>query len=589
MLSTIESLSYDPNLVAIGLPTSKNKMTSSVDIAFNASETARKKGVSPLDAASELSDAIATSDFFESATNVGAYVNMGLNYRSISSEVLSEIDFLGSRYGHFSGDGELVIVDFSSPNIAKNMTAAHLRSTVIGQSLVKIHQAAGDITFGINHIGDWGSQFGQIIYMYRRELEERGEEFLDELNANPTATLMRIYRKFNEEKKSNPQSIEDAREIFLSLERGDPELIELWSQFRRWSLSDFESVYQRLRVEFDAIQGESFYEDRMRPAVSEGVEQGVLQLNSDSSVVLPSQPLVDSEGKTNDKLMLDQDGQPRDEIIIKPSGGTTYLTRDLAAIRYRARELGANKILYIIGKEQEVHCIELFNMAQQLGYLALGAVQHVSFGHLNVDGRKMKSRSGEVVLLNDLINTAIEAATADLMRRKSEKGEGEALDEDEHEAARKIGLSALIFNDLSRNRRGDIEFGQDFADTIASCGALPIQYAYARLRGLSSKLPEVLPEYDVPDALAGEEKAVILEMARLPIVVKNASERNIPHELANYLTHLCQLANNFYENCPVFSTQNGENRVFRARIVKSLQQVIENVSDLLHMELAGRI
>jgi arginyl-tRNA synthetase len=589
--SILDSSGLDSTKTALGPPTQRTEATSGVDLAFNVAGMAKALGVNPINTAQALAAELRDTRDVDAAEVTGPFVNISLDFESAGKSILEEVAAAKDKYGHFrEGEPELVVIDYSSPNVAKNMTLAHLRSTIIGHSLTKIQQAAGNIPFSINHVGDWGSQFGGIIYEYKKEMAERGDEFRAELDADPTATLMRIYRGFNTRKETDPEAETEAREIFLQLEKGDPELVELWSQFREWSLRDFGPSYERLRINFDAIQGESFYEDRMELVIDEALEEGVLRFNKENAVVFPSQPLTDpTTGTTNDKVMLDQSGNPRDEVILKPSGGTVYLTRDLAAIRYRGQELGADKILYVIGKEQQTHCLELFAMAHQLGYMALGAAEHVSFGHLNVDGRKMKSRSGRVVLLNEVLDEATEAASDLLTTRKREREDDSPLTGEESETARKIGVSSLIFNDLRQDRKKDIEFVPDMAKAVEAGGVTYVQYTSSRLASILEKVGEPVGQIEIPENLSDEEKLMLLEIARLPIVVEDAAAHNAPHRIATYLTAFCQTANIFYRERPVAKAASQAERDFRLHLVGASRQVIKNAADLLHIELPERM
>lgn len=590
----IRQAGYDPTDVVIAPPKLKNEATSGFDLAFNVAGLAKKSGKSFQEVSADLTAIVRTIPDVKLVEQTGPFVNIGLDFEKAAPRVLGQIDIMGNEFGHFrDGSPELVIVDFSSPNIAKNMTVAHLRSTIIGQSLIKIQAAAGNAPFGVNHIGDWGTQFGQYIYQYRKEIAERGDEFLAELEANPTDVLLNIYRKFNENKAKDPQSVEEARAIFLQLEQGDPELVELWDKFRKWSLRDFGPTYDRLGVSFDAIQGESFYEDRMIPTVEEALKQGVLTVveegDDKGAVVFPSQPLVESNGDINTKIMLDKEGDPRYELIIKPSGGTVYLTRDLAAIKYRAEELGADKILYVIGKEQQPHCTILFNMAGQMNYMPLGSAQHISFGHLTIDNRKMSSRSGKVTFLNDVLNSAIEEAAASMSRRKAERGESSELTDEEKETARKLGMAELIFGDLSHDRQNDIEFDPEAPRDIEAGKAIYIQYTSARLNAVLEKLGELPPLETVPQELDAEDRNLVMEISRFPDVVREAAEQSAPHKIAGYLTQLCRLVNGFYSNKSVVKAETAVERNFRAHVMKSANQVIANAATLLHFELPERI
>ena len=328
----------------------------------------------------------------------------------------------------------------------------------------------------------------------------------------------------------------------------------------------------------------------MRPAVEDAVRAGVLRVNSDGAVIFPAQPLTHpTTGAVNDRVMLDADGELRDEIIVKPTGGTVYLTRDLAAIRYRAEELGADKILYVIGKEQQAHCLELFAMAAQLGYVALGNAEHISFGHLNVDGRKMKSRAGKIALLNDILDESTEAAANMLSDRKAAHGNQELLTPEELEIARQVGTSAIIFNDLRQGREKDIEFDPDTAKTLEAGSSAYVQYTHSRLSSILTKVGEPIQLEEMPAELSTHEKTILFEVARLPQIIQDAAQLNAPHKVATYLTGFCQAVNLFYHEQPVAKANTATERNFRLHLVKAARQVIRNSADLLHLELPDRM
>ena len=533
---------------------------------------------------------ISAVDKVKSVNVVGPYINIKIDEKKVGGDILQQVLDLGENYGKSSeGDPKVVVIDYSSPNIAKKMTVAHLRSTIIGQSLMNLQEAIGNVPFGINHIGDWGSQFGGVFYKYLENMQDNPESFQHSLQENPTEVLLKIYREFNEQKKADPELNKRARELWHRVEKGDSELVALWQKFREWSLEEFAKTYVRLGITFDAIQGESFYEDKMSEVLEEAIKAGVLQQNDDNSIVFPSQELIDGKGRMNNQIMLDKDNQPKDEILQKPDGGTVYLTRDLAAIRYRAQELGADEVYYVIGKEQDTHCIKLFNMAKQLGYFVLEDVRHVSFGHLNVDGRKMKSREGKVVLLDELLDSAVESAKKGMQERN------ELLIEhwtgDDEERARSIGTSALIFDDLSQFREKDMEFNFDVAEKITDSGSVKVQYTHARLNKLIEKSGVDFDNFElkVPGEISPQEKTILMDIMWFPIIVHSAAEKAEPHRVANYLSDFARTINSFYKTCSVLNESDETTRNFRLALVKASKQVIENAAELLHITMPGEV
>lgn len=580
---SVAGLGLDATRISVGPPTGKVPAGAGrVDLAFNVAGAAKAAGANPIAAAGDVCAALGGLELIDEAFALGPFVNLRVNAAAFAAAALEEVADRGVRHGwHREHGAPLTVLDYSHPNIAKNMTVAHLRSTIIGHSLYKIHEATGAASFSVNHLGDWGTQFGKLLYEYDRANAEDPERLASDLEADPTATLMRLYREFVEREDTDVAAAERARELFLELERGDPALVELWNRFREWSLRDFAIVYERLRVGFDAYQGESFYEDRMAEAVEEALERGVIVRRPDGAVVFPSQPVYDPmAAKWLDTAMVDQDGEPRDEIVLKPTGGTVYLTRDLAAIRYRTQALGAEKLLYVIGKEQRIHCLVLFTMAEQLGYIRHGQALHTAFGHLNVEGRKMRSRAGRIVLLNDLIDAALAAAT-ELAR---ERGAAAGLDAAQQaEVARKVGIGSLIYNDLRQDRQTDIEFNPDVAGSLEAGQGPYIQYAYARLRSITDKFPGG-EDPSVPAEPHATEMDLFFHLAGFPGVVAEAAARNAPHRVAAWVNRLAQLSNAFYHARSIKDAAEPE-RSYLLAVVKAAQRGFESASELLHMEL----
>lgn len=592
LYALLRSKGYEGGKVTLSVPPSTIQHGQGPDVACNLASVAKSLQLNAVDFAKEVAALFAQDLWVASISTAGPFLNIHLNHQVFASDVLTQIQDTGEHYGSYNeGNGAVVLVDYSAPNVAKNMTVAHLRSTIIGHSLSKLHAAAGYTPLRVNHLGDWGTQFGKIIYQYRKELAQDGDAFLARLHENPAAVLLEIYRKFGDEGENDPLASDEARQIFLQLERGDPELTTLWEKFLAWSMTDFSGVYDRLGIDFDAIQGESFYEDRMTGVVEEALEKGVLKRNKEGAVVFPGQSIHDpTNGKMNHSIMKDKDGEFRDEVILKPSGGTVYLTRDLAAIRYRTQELGADRIIYVIGKEQQKHCLMLFAMAEQLGYIEHGQAEHISFGHLNVDGRKMKSRSGTIALLNDVLDASIQAADS-VMRAKNRDDAHRpvALPETEMETvAKQVGMSAVIFNDLRQDRQRDIEFTPDVAQHVESGQCPYLQYAYCRLKAISEKAGESGSVDQIPAELSSLERGMIVHLAAFPKVIQEAVNKNTPHKIATYMTELSQMTNNFYTSHPVTKAE-GSVRAFRLALVEGCQRVLLNAAHLLHIELPDRM
>ena len=597
-----KKLKLNPETLKITQPPSKLKGVEDVDLAFNVGSIAREAGKEPEDVAKELAEEIKKIESVKEVEIIplkgGAFVNIKLDHTEFSAGVLDEVKNLSDNYGSFNeGNSKVVILDYSSPNIAKDMTAGHLRSTIIGHSLSKIYEAGGYVSFGINHLGDTGTTFGKVIYQYNKEMKERGDKFKKELEADPSSTLMRIYREFGETSEKEPGAMDEARDLSLKLEQGEAELVELWLKIREWSLAGFHKVYARLKISFGAMMGESFYDDKMPAVKEEGLKNNVFKKNDEGAVVFPGQTLTDPlTGKENESVMKTrvnendtaEDMVWKDEIIVKPSGGTLYLTRDVATIRYRAEELKAEKIIYAVGKEQRPHFIMLFNIVDQLNYCPIGKAVHVSFGHLNMGGKKMKTREGKVILLNDILDESVGAAEELIRQRKAEGDSESDLTDEEKEIANKVGIGTVIFNDLRQDREKDIEFNPDAAKSLESGGCPYIQYTYCRLGSILKKAFDYSEKFEVPEDISAVEKKMLVVLSMFPNTVSEAMRSNAPHKIANMLDQLTQLVNTFYQSQDVNKAPEPL-KSFRVALVKSCQQVIRNAADLLHVEMPEKM
>jgi arginyl-tRNA synthetase len=599
------------------------------------------------------------------AEAIGPFVNITLDLPALGHNILHRVFEQKDAYGHNnSGNGQTVVIDYSSPNVAKNMTVAHLRSTVIGQSLQNIYEANGYVGFGVNHLGDWGTQFGKIMYQYNHYVAKEGDAFLQKLEQDPVAVLMEIYREFTAKeekldtaenllkkfKKGDPdlvalwetfkafgvsanleddfgklayqynhytktedddflqrlkdqpleiimeiyreflaheththELLDEARDLFLQLEQGDPKLLDLWKQFRDWSLQGFDPVYEQLGISFDAIQGESFYAERVGHSIEKAIAANVLTKRKGLHAVLHGQTLIDpATGKSDEALLKDEAGEWSDKTIRKPSGGSVYLARDIAAIDYRLNDLKADEILYVIGKEQRADMIFLMNIAAQMDWNKIGDSQHISFGHLNIDGKKMKSRAGEVVLLKDVLSESVAAAEILMKRQTSTDGD---LDSDALKSAERIGLGAVIYNDLSRHRsKKDIDFDPDSASKLEAGSCAYLQYAYCRFQ-------KVLQEYDlnvhkivIPTELQPAESAILYTIAQFPEVVHEAMQTKLPNKIANYADELAKAMNAFYTQCHVGRAET-EQQQFWLQLMKGSAQTLKNALALLHIQM----
>jgi arginyl-tRNA synthetase len=398
----------------------------------------------------------------------------------------------GAQYGTLDlGRGEQVPVDFSSPNIAKPFAIHHLRSTVIGNALVHMLAAAGYRPIGINHLGDWGTQFGQLLAIWER----RGDEA--ELHRRGIGYLLELYVAFNAAKAAEPALQEVARARFKALEDGDPQARRLWKLFRDVSLAEFQRVYALLGIRFDDVRGESFFEDRMGPMLDELAAKGLLKESEDATVV--------------DLSAWDLGAA----LVRKRDGTTLYLTRDLAAAQYRHDTTGFVRSLYVVGAAQSLHFAQLRRVLELLGRPWAAQVEHVPFGLMRFKDRKMATRTGDILLLEEVLDRAVALARQTIERGAAEKGR--PLPADPDRLAHQIGVGAVVFNDLKNRRARDVIFDWDEVLSFEGETGPYLQYTAARIASMLEKLGRP-PRADADFALldAPEELALVLAIEALP-------------------------------------------------------------------------
>ncbi|MEY8291121.1 arginine--tRNA ligase [Carnobacteriaceae bacterium 52-44] len=422
------------------------------DLAFPTFQLAKVFRKNPAEIASDISGDF-SSEIVSSVNVVGPYLNFYLDKGEVSAEVLGEIISKKQHYGNSDvGAGKNIPLDMSSPNIAKPMSMGHLRSTVIGNALANIVEKLGYEPIKINYLGDWGTQFGRLITAYKLWGEE------EKVRANPIAELNELYVRFHEELEEEPELESVGREWFRKLEAGDEEATELWRWFREESLNEFHTIYERLGITFDSMDGESFFNDKMDEVVD---------------ILIEKELLVEDQGAQ--VVRLDQyDLQPA--LIKKQDGATLYITRDIAAALYRKRTYDFEQALYVVGQDQIYHFNQLKAVLRTMGYDWEEDIHHVIFGLISIDGAKMSTRRGKVVLLEDVLNEAVERALTQI----NEKNPNLANKE---EVAEKVGVGAVVFHDLQHDRRNDFNFNLD--DIVQFEGETGPYVQYTRARALS--------------------------------------------------------------------------------------------------------
>lgn len=438
------------------------------------------------------------------------FLNININKEKFSEVVLKEVLSLGNNYGSIMEKDKIVVIDYSSPNIAKNFSVGHLRSTVIGASLAKIYDKLGYKVIGINHLGDWGTQFGKMIVAYKLWGNEK------DLEENPIDYLQSLYVKFH---SLEDESLEDeARLVFKELEEGNEEYTSLWEKFKKLSLVSFDKMYKLLDVTFDYYTGESFYNDKMERVVKELDNKALTKIDDGALIV-----------------NLDEYNMPP-ALIKRSDGATLYMTRDLAALLYRYETFNFDRILYVVGNEQKLHFSQLKEVAKLMGYDF--DLNHVNFGLILKDGKKMTTRGGNVVKLEDVISEAISLASEQIMLKNP------AL-ENKEEVAKNIAISAIIFNDLKNDRNLDIEFDLEEMLSFEGLTGPYLQYSSVRITSIIKDY-QIKEEFDY--SLFNDDLyfGLIKEVASFKEVLNRALVENGPQIISRYALNLAQTFNRFY-------------------------------------------
>ncbi|MCY9549910.1 arginine--tRNA ligase [Lysinibacillus xylanilyticus] len=481
------------------------------DLAFPCFTLAKILRKSPTSIASDIKNKL-SCDLIQEVQVVGGYVNIFYHQPTITHQVLSQIVKEKNLYGTQQESKGNVVLDFSSPNIAKPFSMGHLRSTVIGNALANITKKNGYQTIRVNHLGDWGTQFGKLIVAYRKWGDQKTIE------AAPIEELLKIYVKFHEEAELDDTLNEQARTAFKALEDGDEEALALWQWFRDASLEEFKSIYQLLGINFDSFAGEAYYNDKMPAVVKELEEKGLL-VQSDGAYVVEIANMPPC-------------------LITKTDGATLYATRDLAAAFYRKQQYDPEKIFYVVGNEQSLHFKQLFKVIEKMGYDWAKDLQHVPFGMILKEGKKMSTRKGKIVLLADVLKEAIATAKRNIEEKNPNL-------EDKENVAYQVGVGAVIFNDLKNDRLHDIEFSIEHMMNFEGETGPYIQYTYARISSLLEKANE--HSYEVSFEALGEQAwPVILLLEQFPKIISNAFELADPSQIAKYALQLARQFNKYY-------------------------------------------
>ncbi len=528
------------------------------DVALPCFLVGKARKQAPPAAAAELAAALSGKLDRIEARAAGPYVNFTIERGLLASTVLAEVEANGAAHGSSTiGAGRVVVVDYSSPNIAKPMHVGHLRSTIIGAALVRLHQSQGYRVVGINHIGDWGSQFGGLVVAIRR----RGKT-IDE--RDPVHGLLELYQWSKAQVEADPAFAAEAREAWRELESGrEGEVRELWRWVTKASLAGFEKTYERLGIRHDLVRGESWYEPLLAQTFARVEAAGVVEESQGALVVM-----LGSVDK----------GLKETPCLLRQSDGTTlYATRDLAALFSRHAEFDFARALYVVGGEQKLHFRQLKGVLKRMGLEWESRVEHIDFGLLLGPGRtKLASRKGAVLVLDDLLDEVVEEA----LRVVSEKNP--SLDDTaRRQVAEQVGIGALVFNDLKRERIKDVEFDKAQILSFEGDTGPYVQYAHARLASILRKAEESGEGRAAPDMGALADAAgVVLALARHGVVLRTAAERCEPSLLAQHLLTLCREVSSWYAHSRVLGQDPGVTAA-RLRLVRAAKAVIASGLDQL--------
>ena len=512
------------------------------DVAFPCFRLAKTMRKAPPRIAAELAESIALPEGVQSAAAAGGYLNFMLDRGAQAGAVLRRIFEEGERYGGSDeGAGRNVCIDYSSVNIAKPLHIGHLPSTVIGNSLYRIYRHMGYRPIGINHLGDWGTQFGKMIYAYKawgdRETIEKGG--VDE--------LVKLYVRFHQEAENNEAMNDAARAWFKKIEDNDPEAMELFEWFKKITLEEVQQVFERMGIRFDSYAGESFYNDKMDRVVNELREKGLLKLDQGAQIVDLSEYKMPPC------------------IILRSDGATLYATRDIAAALYRKDTYDFAKCLYVVAYQQDLHFRQWFKVVELMGYPWAKDLVHVSFGMVSGTEGAFSTRKGNMVKLRDVLNAAIEK-TGEIMREKSPNLENR------DEIAREVGVGALVWNSLYTSRIKDVVFDWNTVLNFDGETGPYAQYTHARACAV---LRKGQPEGEIDYSLLSDEqsRALVAALAAFPDAVREAMEKNEPYLVSRAVMAICQSFNRFYYEQRIMADDAAE-RNARLALTDAARRVI---------------
>ena len=551
----IEDLTLEEIVALIEVPPNKEMG----DFAFPCFKLAKVFRKAPNMIAADLAENIEANGAISKVMPLGGYVNFFVNKSQLAKTVINDVLTKKEKYGHSDlGQEKAVVIDFSSPNIAKPFHIGHIRTTVIGNALYKIYDSQGYNVVRVNHLGDYGTQFGKLIVAFKLWGSKEAVE------ANPIPELLKLYVKFHEEAEQKPEMEDEARAWFTKLENGDEEAKALWQWFRDESLKEFARVYDLLDIEFDSYAGESFYSDKMDVVIEKIKEKGLLKQSQGTNVV-----------------DLEEYNMPP-ALITKNDGSTLYMTRDLAAAIYRKNTYDFEKCIYVVGSQQSLHFQQLFKVLELMGFEWAKDLIHVPFGMVALEEGTMSTRKGRVVFLEDVLKQAIEKTRETVL---SKNPNAKNVDE----IAKQVGVGAVVFQELSNSRIKDYTFSWERTLSFEGETGPYVQYTHARCCAVLRKAnEEVSTDINYELLSDGDAAEVLKVIGSFNKSIVSAMRRNEPHIVTRFVLDLAQAFNKFYHDNPIL-VEDEELRKARLALVAATRQTLENGLNILGMHAPERM
>ena len=523
------------------------------DFAFPCFKLSKTLRMGPPVIAGKLQSALASDEIIDHVECVGGYLNFFLHKTGYAQSIVEKVLEQKEKYGSSDeGQGRVICIDYSSINIAKRFHIGHLSTTMIGNALYKIYEHLGYKCVGINHLGDWGTQFGKMIAAYLKWGNK------EEVEKNGVDALTALYVRFHQEAEKDPSLEDEGRLWFKKIEDNDPKATEIFNWFKEITLKDAQRVYDMLGVKFDSYAGESFYNDKMQPIIDELREKGLL---------------VESQGAY--VVDLEEDNMPPC-LILKKDGATLYATRDIAAAFYRKKTYHFYKDLYVVAYQQNLHFKQWFKVVEKMGYEWSKDLEHVPFGMVSYEGRALSTREGYVVYLDELLNRAVEQAR-EIIEEKSPHLP------DKDKVARQVGIGAVVFFDLFNNRIKDIDFRWDRALNFDGETGPYVQYTHARCCSLLAKAGELDAEADYAALENPAAQEVVRTLERFPEVVSEACHRNEPSLVTRYTVELASNFNRFYYENRILTEDAAQSKA-RANLTAATASCLRTALSLIGVE-----